>query len=269
MNFSKKNHQIVGQNDKTVRQSQKHEVNVQKNTTLYFQVGLALTLLVVYGLFEMRFEVAQFTLEGEELPPEDVFVMKDVNYIIEENQPKETKPKAKKVILTKEPKIVDDNHPDKIGEDEPVLVTEPVPLGDAPKVEDIKVIPEDDHEPLSIIGVEQVPIYPGCEKYTTNSERRNCMSEKINRLVGRKFNADRLASVGITGLQKVFVEFTIDKDGEVTNIKTFTRNKKFESHLNREAIRVTEKIPSMKPGMQSGKIVPVRFNLPITVNIKD
>jgi len=56
MNFSKKNHERVGQNEPVVKKSQKHDANLQKNSTLYFQVGLILTLLATYGLFEMQFE---------------------------------------------------------------------------------------------------------------------------------------------------------------------------------------------------------------------
>jgi len=53
MNFSKKNHELVGQNEQNVTKSQKHDLNLQKTSTLYFQVGLILTLLATYGLFEM------------------------------------------------------------------------------------------------------------------------------------------------------------------------------------------------------------------------
>ncbi len=38
--------------------------------------------------------------------------------------------------------------------------------------------------------VEQVPIFPGCEKLSTNGERKACMSEKISKLVQRKFNTN-------------------------------------------------------------------------------
>src|SRR5690606_14345519 len=34
----------------------KHDANLQTNSTLYFQVGLIICLLVTYGLLEMQFE---------------------------------------------------------------------------------------------------------------------------------------------------------------------------------------------------------------------
>ena len=56
--MKKPNHgyNIIRQNDKNVTTSQKHDLNLQKNTTLYFQIGLILCLLAVFGLLEMRFE---------------------------------------------------------------------------------------------------------------------------------------------------------------------------------------------------------------------
>jgi protein TonB len=37
------------------KKSQKHDVNLQTNSTLYFQIGLILCLLGTYALFEMQF----------------------------------------------------------------------------------------------------------------------------------------------------------------------------------------------------------------------
>ena len=268
MNFSKKNHQVVDQNDKKVRKSQKHEVNVQKNSTLYFQVGLALTLLVTYSLFEMRFQVSQVVIDTvDPIEPDDVFVL---NKFTIEKEPVKQKQKApaKKVLLTKDPIIVNNDVAVKSALDN--VITELPTVGtDAPvKVEDVAPV-IDIVEAIPLPAVQFVPIYPGCEKYTTNLERKKCMSSKINKLISRKLNPDKLASAGVLGRQTVFVEFTIDKLGEVTDIKTMTRAKSHADDLKKEALRVTKKIPQMKPGRQSDKVVPVRFTLPITVDIKD
>jgi len=37
-----KSHSIAGQGNKNVQKSQKHDANLQKNSTLYFQIGLIL-----------------------------------------------------------------------------------------------------------------------------------------------------------------------------------------------------------------------------------
>lgn len=56
MKHLKKAQYIADQSNVIVKKSQKHDVNLQKNSTLYFQVGLIVCLLAVFSLFEMEFE---------------------------------------------------------------------------------------------------------------------------------------------------------------------------------------------------------------------
>jgi len=55
MSTPKKSHDTIRQNGQVVQKSQKHDANLQKNSTLYFQVGLIVCLLAAYGLLEMKF----------------------------------------------------------------------------------------------------------------------------------------------------------------------------------------------------------------------
>ena len=52
----KKSHDIAGQSNVKVQKSQKHDANLQKNSSLYFQIGLILCLLGTYAMFEMQCE---------------------------------------------------------------------------------------------------------------------------------------------------------------------------------------------------------------------
>lgn len=54
--FSMKNRDIIRQNDRVVKNTHKHHVNLRKNSALYFQVGLILCLLTTYGLLEVKFQ---------------------------------------------------------------------------------------------------------------------------------------------------------------------------------------------------------------------
>lgn len=56
MKNSKTPHELIRQNEQIVKQSQKHDTNLQKNSILYFQVGLIVCLLAALGLLEMQFE---------------------------------------------------------------------------------------------------------------------------------------------------------------------------------------------------------------------
>lgn len=50
------------QSEPLVKKHYKHDVNLHKNTTIYFQVGLILCLLFAYGLLEMRFSNAEIAM---------------------------------------------------------------------------------------------------------------------------------------------------------------------------------------------------------------
>ncbi len=68
---------------------------------------------------------------------------------------------------------------------------------------------------------------------------------------------------GITG--KVFVNFTIGKNGEIRDIKII---RGVHDLLDKEAIRVVKEMPAWKAGKQRGKPVSVSFNLPINFILK-
>ncbi|WP_052184232.1 energy transducer TonB [Psychroserpens sp. Hel_I_66] len=259
----KKSHDIAGQSNKEVQKSQKHDANLQKNSSLYFQIGLILCLLGTYALFEMKFENKVY---------EDDYVLADFEdkpffsptIVIEPNAPKvvEVK-KTKQIRITKDPIIVDDKTPII----ESIDVTTDPPTVDQPvhptKVKD-PVKPEPSIEgPVYLDKVEIVPVYPGCEKMNSNNDRIKCMNEKITKLVQRKFDVDLASELGLSGTQRINVQFKIDQNGNVTEILTRAPH----PSLEKEAERVTNKIPQMTPGLQRKKPVSVIYNLPIVFKV--
>lgn len=63
---------------------------------------------------------------------------------------------------------------------------------------------------------------------------------------------------GIQG--KVFVQFVIEKDGSITDVKV---SRGVDASLDKEAVRVVKAMPKWKPGKQRGKPVRVSYTLPI------
>lgn len=130
-----------------------------------------------------------------------------------------------------------------------------------------QILCSQEEEVLDNVGfavIEKVPVYPGC-KDGTNEELKNCMSQKISTFVGQNFNI-RKGSKGLKpGVHRVYVNFKIDKTGQITNIKSRAPSPKLEQ----EAIRVIKKLPQMIPGQQKGKNVGVIYSLPITFEIED
>src|SRR5690606_41609037 len=77
--------------------------------------------------------------------------------------------------------------------------------------------------PTDFKKVEMVPRIPGCEGLSTNEERKDCMSEEIDKLVRKNFNANKATGYGITGIQKIYVQFKINKEGLVSEDRKSTR----------------------------------------------
>ena len=68
--------------------------------------------------------------------------------------------------------------------------------------------------------------------------------------------------MGIQG--RVFVQFTISKDGSITGI----RARDPEKNLEKEADRIISKLPRMTPGKQRGRPARVPFSVPITFKLQ-
>ncbi|MBC3756894.1 energy transducer TonB [Hyunsoonleella sp. SJ7] len=257
MSNSKNTHDSVRQNG-LVKKPQKHDANLQKNSTLYFQVGLIVCLLAAFGLLEMRFQTIIPDDYGPTLlPDEDLYVFNDVVKIYEE----------KAEIIEKRTKPTNFNNPiikeddDILAEETPEIFTEPEITSDPISPDEVMpTAPEPVEAVVDFIRVEEVPIYPGCEKEDGNEAKRKCMSDKITKLVKRKFNGGRIATqFGLQGKQRISVQFQVDKTGRVTDIKT----RGPLPALEQEAERVVNIIPKMEPGKQRSKPVGVRYTLPI------
>ena len=148
--------------------------------------------------------------------------------------------------------------------EETVIESTEINQEDEIEVEDIEVeeVYEDVEVPFSVI--ENVPEYPGCEK-GSNTEKRKCMSAKIAKFVQRKFNTDLAGDLGLSGKQRINVIFKIDKNGNVTGV----RSRAPHPRLEKEAARVINLLPKMKPGRQRGKAVVVPYSLPITFKVQE
>ena len=60
---------------------------------------------------------------------------------------------------------------------------------------------------------------------------------------------------------KVFISFVVEKDGSISNV-TLVRG--IYQSLDEEAARVIKKSPKWRPGIQNGRAVRVRYNMPIS-----
>ena len=255
MSASKKNDKYQKGSEKFSSKTKKHpKANLENYSKLFVQLGLVLSLLIVYILIQNKTfekEVIAFNYNPNEL-------IDDTPEIIVFKIKQKPIPK-KKVILVVIKKL--DNDTDKeediidvIDVDEPI--EDPVFIEADPIVEDII-----DEVPFLIL--EDVPVFPGCKG--TNEERKDCFTKKISKFVNRKFDSGLAEELGLpTGIQRIFILFKIDKNGNITDVQARAPHKKLQD----EAIRVINLLPKMEPGKQRGKPVNVKYSLPITFKIQ-
>lgn len=80
---------------------------------------------------------------------------------------------------------------------------------------------------------------------------------KFYEFVGKNYRAPEEEIKG-----KVFVQFVVEKDGTLTDIKVV---RDIGYGTGAEAIRVLKKCPKWKPGIQNGRPVRVLYSLPISI----
>jgi protein TonB len=232
------------------------KADVSRNGSIYFAVGLALMLFLTYSTLNYKtydksdIDIGKLNLD-EELEEEIPIIEQVIP-----PPPPPPPPAAPEVI-----EVVEDE--EEI-EETVIESTETDQEEEIVEVEEIEVeeVIEDVEVPFAVI--ENVPEYPGCER-GSNADKRKCMSEKIAKFVQRKFNTDLAGDLGLSGRQRISVIFKIDKNGNVTGV----RSRAPHPRLEKEAARVINMLPKMKPGRQRGKPVIVPYSLPITCQVQD
>ena len=68
--------------------------------------------------------------------------------------------------------------------------------------------------------------------------------------------------MGVEG--KVFVEFVVNRDGSIVDVKSI---KGIGAGCDEEAVRIVQSAPAWKPGKQRGKPVRQKMVIPITFKL--
>jgi len=232
------------------------KADISRNDSLYFAIGLALMVFLSYTVINWKvydkdaIEIGLVNMD--ELDDEEIPLLEQVV----PPPPPPPPPPAPEVI-----EIVEDEEE----VEETIIESTETDQEEEMEIEDLDIeeVDEDIEVPFSVI--ENVPVFPGCEKKKNNTERRNCMSAKITKLVQRKFNTDLAGDLGLSGRQRISVIFKIDKNGDVIGVRARAPHPRLE----KEAKRVISLLPKMKPGKQRGKAVIVPYSLPIIFQVQD
>ena len=231
------------------------KADVSRNGSIYFAVGLALMLFLTYSTLNYKtydksnIDIGKLNLDDE--LDEEIPIIEQI--IPPPPPPPPAAPEVIEVVEDEEEveeTVIESTETD---QDEEIMEVEDVEVEEV--IEDVEV-------PFAVI--ENVPEYPGCER-GSNADKRKCMSDKIAKFVQRKFNTDLAGDLGLSGRQRISVIFKIDKNGNVTGV----RSRAPHPRLEKEAARVINMLPKMKPGRQRGKPVIVPYSLPITFQVQD
>lgn len=216
------------------------QVDVTKKSGLYINIGLVVSLLLVITAFEWKFyddgslaDLGAVTDDFEEMldiPPTE--------------QPPPPPPKIQ------QPEIIE--VPDEEEIEEEIEVNLDVEITEDKAIEELvfeEPVEEEVADEVFTI-VEQQPVYPG---------GMGAFYEFVQKKLKYPSQARRM---GIEG--KVFVQFVVDKQGNITEVTTV---RGIGAGCDQEAEKVIRASPKWKAGKQRGKAVKVRMILPITFKL--
>jgi protein TonB len=216
------------------------KADLNKKTGLFLNIGLVVSLLLVITAFEWRFYDDGELMDLGQVSDE----FEDVMEIPPTEQPPPPPPKIQ------QPEIIE--VPDEEEIEEEIEVDLDVEITEETVVEEIVF-----DEPVEEEVAEE--IFTIVEDQPAPKGGMAAFYEYVGKKLKYPAQARRM---GIEG--KVFVEFVVDKDGTITNVKAI---KGIGAGCDEEAIRVIQASPKWNPGKQRGRPVKVRMILPITFKL--
>jgi protein TonB len=233
------------------------KADLTKRSVLFFQIGMVVMLFLAWQAIEWK------TYDKQNIDTGMVDVGDELDEEIPITQqltpppPPPPPPPAPEVI-----EVVEDEE-----EVEETLIesTETSADTEIVEIEEIEEAVEEEIADVPFAVIENVPIYPGCEKEKGNAAKKKCMSEKVQKFVQRKFNTELAGDLGLEGRQRIAVQFKIDRNGKVVNVRARAPHPRLEQ----EAVEVVSSLPDMTPGKQRGKAVGVLYSLPILFQVEN
>jgi protein TonB len=245
------------------KREDKKRVNFPWNHGLFFQIGLIISLIAVFFVMESSLGYSEKNV-GSHL---NFYIEEPPTIIYDVEKPQAILKPLEKVVHRKPEQITPISTIIKVASNvskilESSIKDESPVLDNSSNV--TKVDPVVDNKPRNMENVEFVPVFPGCEAFKTNEEKVACMSSKIGVFIQKKFRTDQFNNLDRNKIQKVYVQFKIDKNGDITNVKSRAMN----SELETEGSRVIKKLPRMIPGRQGNVNVDVIYMVPILFKVE-
>ena len=208
------------------------KVSLENKKGMFFQIGLAVTLLAILIAFEWKsYDKTNYNLGDLNLDDMEEEIIPITRQEVEPPPPPPPPPEIIEIV-----------------EDE-VEIEKELEIEETETDEDEIIEIEEDDEEFFMV-VENMPEFPGGDLGLMKFIQKNVRYPAI----AKEYN--------ITG--KVYVSFIVDKQGNVTNVKIV---RGVDKNLDAEAVRVVSSLPKYKPGKQRGKAVRVMFTIPINFTL--
>jgi len=225
-----------------VKKSQKADLENKRG--LFLEIGLALTLAIVFLAFEWRVDTSEATvLETEqEIQADEEIIPITRTEPVKPPPPPPPAPKVADVL-----NIVDNE--EEI-DDELEIEDSEADMDEEVEIQVVDEEEEEDEQQVFVI-VEDMPEFPGGDL-------------ELQKWIARSIKYPVIAQEnGITG--RVYVGFVVNKLGQIENVKIM---RGVDPSLDKEAVRVINKMPKWKPGKQRGKAVKVSYTVPINFQLQ-
>jgi TonB family protein len=233
-----------------------------KNSFVYFQLGLIVTLVITLFVLEFNFKTIKKSSK-KDVP--ELYVEKPFQYnpvVIESKRIAEVKPVQKAIKLTSVFKAVDNNKVVK-------------PVADVLPVVDNTIVNNTVNEPKDVVSsnssattksdftefsVEQLPMFDAC-KGVRREEQKECFDNELQKFINKNIS---YPSNDIENRKEgtALIEFIIDENGYVTNVKALD-NKRATVDMQKAAEKAIRKMPKIIPARQGKENVKIKYQIPV------
>jgi len=215
------------------------KANLENRRGLYFNVGLVITMAIIVFAFEKKsYDKSDIVLQGQVTE-----IVEDLLDIPPTEQPPPPPPKIQ------QPEIIE--VPDEEEIEEEIEVDLDIEITEEEVIEEIVFEEVEEEVADEIFSIVEDPAGPdgGMKAFYEFVQKKMKYPSQARRM-------------GIEG--RVFVEFVVDKDGTLIDVKAI---KGIGAGCDEEAVRVIKMHPKWSPGKQRGKPVKQKIVLPINFQL--
>ena len=123
----------------------------------------------------------------------------------------------------------------------------------------------DPNAPMLWFSVDEKPNFMDAPDHLLQKDVEPYFRQRLSSIVKQNFDESIAAKLGLTGRQRIYVQFKINTLGILENVKVRSPHLKLEE----EARRVLTLFPKFKPAKYKEHPVDLIFNLPITLVVTD